>query len=239
MVYQGSKNRLAKELVPIIQHFIDDNKVSAYIEPMVGGANLINKIQCKRRIGTDINPNVITLLRAIQEDKEISFAPNEVSFEHYREVRANQHTGIYSPEYVALIGYCASYGGRYFQGGYARAKGRDMYKERLSNLRKQAKTLQGIEFGVCHYKTYSRNEYQNCLFYLDPPYQNTKQYENQGFDYEEFYFWCKEMAKDNIILISEFFMPEGFVPIWSKSRKVLQKSDRIVGEVKTEQLFLA
>ena len=46
MVYQGSKNRLAKFLVPIIQKYIDDNNIKTYIEPMCGGANLIDKIKC-------------------------------------------------------------------------------------------------------------------------------------------------------------------------------------------------
>ena len=41
MVYQGSKNRLTKFLVPIIQKYIDDNNIKTYIEPMCGGASLI------------------------------------------------------------------------------------------------------------------------------------------------------------------------------------------------------
>ena len=56
MVYQGSKNRLAKFLVPIIQKYIDDNNIKTYIEPMCGGANLIDKI------GADINEELISLL---------------------------------------------------------------------------------------------------------------------------------------------------------------------------------
>ena len=37
MIYQGNKARLRKDLVPILQKCIDDNKVSIYIEPFVGG----------------------------------------------------------------------------------------------------------------------------------------------------------------------------------------------------------
>lgn len=36
MKYVGSKNRLSKELAPIIQSYITDETVS-YIEPFVGG----------------------------------------------------------------------------------------------------------------------------------------------------------------------------------------------------------
>ena len=37
MKYVGSKNRLAKDLVPIIQSYIDDNRITDYWEPFVGG----------------------------------------------------------------------------------------------------------------------------------------------------------------------------------------------------------
>ena len=37
MVYMGSKRRIKKKLVPILQDYIDNNNVMTYIEPMVGG----------------------------------------------------------------------------------------------------------------------------------------------------------------------------------------------------------
>lgn len=54
MVYQGSKNRLTKYIVPIIQKQIDENNITTYIEPFVGGANVIDKIRCENKIGSDI-----------------------------------------------------------------------------------------------------------------------------------------------------------------------------------------
>ena len=35
MKYMGSKSRLAKDLIPIIQPYVDNAK--GYLEPMVGG----------------------------------------------------------------------------------------------------------------------------------------------------------------------------------------------------------
>lgn len=140
MVYQGSKSRLAKYIVPIIQDYIDQNNIDTYIELMVGGANVIDKITCEHRIGCDINDSLISLLKYVQKDNDLSIAPGDCSKEHYADVRSNQFTGKYSPEYVALIGYCASYGGRYFDGGYGRDSkgGRSIYNERINNLKKQA-----------------------------------------------------------------------------------------------------
>lgn len=66
------------------------------------------------------------------------------------DVRENRkiHSNKYSKEYIALIGYCASFGGKYFNGGFGQVKTgkRNMYYERVINLRKQAITLKNISF---------------------------------------------------------------------------------------------
>ena len=50
MRYVGSKNKLSKDLVPIIQSYIKSD-TKGYLEPFVGGANMIDKIQCNKKIG--------------------------------------------------------------------------------------------------------------------------------------------------------------------------------------------
>ena len=71
MKYMGSKSRIPKELVPIIQSYIDKNNIENYIEPFVGGANIIDKIKCKNKYGSDINKYLISLLVHVQENKEL------------------------------------------------------------------------------------------------------------------------------------------------------------------------
>lgn len=244
MVYQGSKDKLAKFLTPIIEKFIVDNNIDTYIEPFCGGANMIDKINCANRYGYDYNDNVITLLKYAQQDNSLSIAPNECTFEHYREVRdAYNHKDYsrFSKEYISLIGYMASYGGRFFDGGYGRDSkgGRSIYTERLANFKKQSPNLTGIIFECKSFDTINPSDYNNCLFYLDPPYKNTKKYAKQSIDYEYFYKWCKDLAKNNIVLISEFDMPKEFECIWQKDRNILQKSDRVVGTKATERLYKA
>ena len=53
MVYQGSKSKYVGDIVPILQRIIDKEKIECYLEPFVGGANVIDKIDCKRKIGLD------------------------------------------------------------------------------------------------------------------------------------------------------------------------------------------
>lgn len=70
------KNRLAKYLVPIIQEYIDGNNIKTYIEPFCGSCSIIEKIKCDNRIASDINNELIALLRYVQSDPELSIAPD-------------------------------------------------------------------------------------------------------------------------------------------------------------------
>ncbi|MDD3417563.1 MAG: DNA adenine methylase [Lachnospiraceae bacterium] len=64
MKYTGSKNRIAKELVPVIQSYIT-SETKGYLEPFVGGANMIDKIDCSKKYGCDINEYLIELLKYV------------------------------------------------------------------------------------------------------------------------------------------------------------------------------
>jgi site-specific DNA-adenine methylase len=240
IVFQGSKNRLAKFIIPIIQQYIDDNNITYFYDVFTGGANVVDKVRCEHRIASDSNKDLIALLKYVQLDNDLSIAPDTCSFEHYADVRSNRNTGKYSQEYIALIGYCASYGGRYWSGGYGRDSkgGRSIYTERVSNLKQQAPNLKEIDFYCRDYKEYLDMNIRNALFYCDPPYNGTKHYDKQHIDYDEFYNFCRELSKDNIVIISEYNMPDDFTCIWQKERKVLQKSDRVKGDKVVEKLFI-
>ena len=75
MIYMGSKGRISKELAPIIQSYITSD-TKGYIEPFVGGGNLIDKIQCGNKIGYDIDKYVIACLDALSKGWE---PPKEVT----------------------------------------------------------------------------------------------------------------------------------------------------------------
>lgn len=100
MKYMGSKSRIAKYIVPILQECIDSNNVTTYIEPFVGGANIIDKIRCQERIGSDINPYLIALLKRVQEGKPLL---DEVSKDTYNlgkmlgkmgQIKTNTNSGM-------------------------------------------------------------------------------------------------------------------------------------------------
>lgn len=242
MIYQGSKAKLRQYIVPVLQDCIDRHDITEYVEPFVGGANIIDHIRCEIREGFDNNPELIALLRYMQDNPELEIAPDHCSFEHYKDVRENRknNTGKYSTEYTALIGYFASYGGRYFDGGYGRDSkgGREIYAERLKYAREQAPLLSDIKFACSDYRELNNCEIsREVVMYLDPPYKGTKTYNGGKFNHEEFYDFARSISSKCYVFISEFDMPPDFKCVWSKERKLLQKSDRQKGDIAVKRLY--
>lgn len=237
MQYMGSKNRLAKDLIPIIQSFINE-ETKGYIEPFVGGANVIDKISHHNKIGCDINIHLIELLKHVQKNtKDI---PDFILKEHYDEVKNNKDK--YELWYQGLIGFC-SFGNKLW-GGYAKNSILDISGERtksyFSNLKKQSPNLKGINFLNISFINLPKEKIKNCVIYCDPPYRDTTKYKTEEFPYDEFYDWCREMSKNNIILVSEYNMPEDFECIWEKEHKTMVDSNKKTGDennIRIEKLF--
>lgn len=231
----GSKSRVAKYIVPIIQKYIDDSNASLYIEPFAGGMNIIDKVKCDIRYASDINKYLIGLFKHITADLSL---PDEVSREIYNDVRTNKDNGKYEDWYVGAIGFLASYNGRYFDGGYAQAgyektktgeRYRDYYQESKRNILSQVPNLKGVEFG---HKSYTEFYPVNAVVYCDPPYQGVKQYANSlNFDYDEFWDTMRDWSQRSIVLISEENAPDDFKCIWqqevSRSIKATDKSKSV------------
>lgn len=171
MKYVGSKNRLAKDLAPIIQSYITEDTV-AYIEPFVGGANMIDKIKHHNKIGYDIHEELIELLKYVQNlDNEL---PQHISEEHYVEVKKNRSN--YPKWYQGFVGFTSSFSARYFD-TYARSMKsdgvtpRDMSNEAIRNIEKQRPNLKDVNFINDSFLSINPDEYKNCVFYCDPPIQ--------------------------------------------------------------------
>lgn len=235
MKYVGSKNRLSKQLAPIIQSYVDKNMLhggNGYWEPFVGGANMIDKIRCNYKRGSDTHEYLISLLRHVQQTT--IDIPDTITKEEYEDVRRNiNNPNEYAAWYTDLVGFCASYNGKWF-GGYANGVKtkigtvRNYTDEAIKNLKKQAPDLKNIAFECRDFSKYTLEDANDMVIYCDPPYRDTTKYATGNFDYERFYAWCKDMAKNNTVLISEYWMPEdGFECIWQGNLKcTLDKASR-------------
>ncbi len=214
MKYMGSKNRLAKYLLPIILKDRTDGQY--YVEPFVGGCNMIDKAS-GNRIGSDKNELLIEMWKGLQGNEP---KPTSIPKELYDKARNCYNNNSYeelSKFIVGWIGFAASFNGRFFDGGYSGVyKNRDYIKEQINNIEKQIENIKGIEFLSGDYDKIEIPS--NSVIYCDIPYQNTKQYStSKGFDYEKFWGWCREM-KDcgHKIFVSEYNAPSDFICIWEK-----------------------
>jgi len=210
MKYQGSKRRIAKDILPIILKNRKPNQY--YVESFVGGCNLIDKVD-GNRIGCDNNPYLIEALKLIRDNPE-SLPKNN------KEFTENDYKSIRTSDNIALIGYAGfafSFGGKFF-GGWSRTdakniKQRDYVAESYRNAIKQSPKLQNIEFICCDYKDLIIPN--NSIVYADCPYKSTTKY-HCDFDYDRFYDWCRLTSQKHELFISEYTMPSDFQCIWSK-----------------------
>jgi len=199
----GSKNKIAKQLASIIEKD-KNNDEQFYIEPFVGGANLIDKINFKNKIGYDIHEYLIALLSAIRDDWE---PPKNISKQEYYDIKENINN--YDKHLVGFVGFLCSFGGKWW-GGYAfdKKNNRNYALEAKTNLKKQAPNLKNILFECSDYA--SIKVPPNSIIYCDPPYKDTTEYRNK-FDHEKFYDWCREKRNEgHTIFLSEYRAPSDF-----------------------------
>lgn len=225
MKYMGSKARIADQIVPIIQEFIDKNSITLYVEPFCGGCNVIDKIRCQKKEASDISNYLIELLKNLNHLSEL---PTVIDREHYSEVRDffyGRNLSVFPDWYVGAVGFLASYNGRFFDGGYAgivQTKTgiyRNYYDEAKRNLLKQSQNLKDVSFECGDYEIL-HSQKAGALIYCDIPYKGTKQYGiNKNFDYDRFWNWAAVMSRSNIVLVSEHSAPDGWKCIWSQEVK--------------------
>ena len=239
MVYMGSKACIANELLPIIHSYAIVNSLDNYIEPFVGGANIIDKVNIKNRYAYDKNRFLISLFKYLQNGGEL---PEDITREQYNDCRAHYQIddGYYEDWYLAAVGFLAGFSGRFYDGGYAKDTGdRHYYFERKNNLLDQMRSLYNVVFET---KSYEQINPHNSIIYCDPPYAGTKGYETitKEFNHKAFWEKMREWSKDNIVLISEESAPDDFDIIWEKDvqRTISTTATRDEYKVTTEKLFI-
>jgi len=138
MKYMGSKNRFAKEMLPLLLK--NRTKNQYYVEPFAGGMNMIDKVSGKR-IANDIHTDLIEMWKALASGW---IPPLNVSEEDYMNIK----NGKIEVD-KALSGYIGfnSYGGKWFS-GYRRDKQgkRDYWREHYNNIMKQVPNIKDVVF---------------------------------------------------------------------------------------------
>ena len=225
MKYQGNKNRIADEILPIIMK--DREEGQWYVEPFCGSCSVMQRVD-GNRIASDKNKYLIAMWDALTKGKEM---PNYITKDFYDDVRDCFHgkNDRYTDDIIGWVGYMGSFNGRFFDGGYSghnvvgkNGKTRDYIAENIANTMKQPEYLKGVVFVSGNYDEIEIPN--NSIIYCDPPYRNTKQYQfSRDFDYDKFYEWLIEM-------------PDNFECIWSK--EVTNAMNPTITKQTVEKLFI-
>jgi DNA adenine methylase len=228
MKYMGSKNRIAKYILPIILK--DRKEGQIFFDVCCGGGNVLDKVD-NPRIGVDSNEYLIEALKLIRDWPDTLPKNNiETDEETYKQMKDSENKAL-----KGYYGFALSYGGKWFGGWRRDSQGkRDYVAEAYKNALKQSKKLQGAIF-IC--ANYDEIEYTpGSIIYVDPPYQNTTKYKD-FFDYDKFWDWCRKMSKENQIFISEYIAPDDFECIWQK--EIVSSLTKNTGSKKgIEKLFI-
>jgi DNA adenine methylase len=212
----GSKARHAKEILNAISEEVSDKKYDNWVEPFVGGANMIDKVQGYRKWGNDVNQYLIEMFWAVQRGW---LPPSHVTEAYYKdmlELSKSKQESKTVKSTIGFVGIGCSYSGKWF-GGYARgndSKGnsRNYCLESRKNL--LAQNITGIAFTFGSYD--EMDIPPNSLIYCDPPYAGATKYKDK-FDHEKFWFWCDEqISKGHKVFVSEYNAPEDWQCIWLK-----------------------
>tara|TARA_X000000368_G_scaffold355764_1_gene297570 strand:+ start:3517 stop:4236 length:720 start_codon:yes stop_codon:yes gene_type:complete len=226
MQYMGGKSRISKEIINFINGEREINQT--WVEPFMGSCKVLSKAKGPR-IGADINQELISLFKMIQQGYE---PPQEITEDQYYKIYKNQDN---YPDYLkGFVSFACSWGGQRWN-GYARSGEKNFAERGFRSLMSMKPLLQNVKFACSDYQNLKIPP--NSIIYCDPPYANTTGY---GFDFDksEFLKWCTLKANEgHMVYVSEYESLEGFDLVWSK--EVYASMDNVNQNInkKTEKLF--
>lgn len=111
----GSKARIVHEILPIML----DKEHDTFVDAFCGGCSVIENVpDTYRRIANDKNKYLIEMWKHLQDG---GFVFSHISKETYDKARDCYHgkNNFFTEAGVGLIGFMASFNGRFFDGGYS------------------------------------------------------------------------------------------------------------------------
>lgn len=228
MKYMGGKFRHAKQIIEVINTLSCAS--NAWVEPFVGGGNVLTLITGRDRYANDVNHHLIALFKALQDGW---VPPESISEEEYQKCKALKNKVTSEDALVAFVGFGCSFGGKWFR-GYARSKIRPRNYALESKRNLLSLRLNGVVFSSVSYSEMYIPP--NSVIYCDPPYFGTESYKDK-FNSGAFWVWCDRMVSEgHAVFVSEYSAPSHWRCVWEKT---VSNSLTVKGEYReaVERLF--
>lgn len=198
----------------------------------MGGCNSIDEIS-GRRWGNDVHYELIEMFIALQRRW---IPPENISKDEYYEIK--QEKDSLHPALVGFVGFCCSFGSKYFGGYASNSEGKNYCKMNRDTLLRQAPLIKNVKFTSMNYKNMKIPN--GSFVYCDPPYENTTKYsKSSGFSHEEFWDWAHWLGKKgNTVFVSEYSQPKtiGFKSVFEK--EIISSLSMENNQLKKERLYL-
>jgi site-specific DNA-adenine methylase len=243
--YHGGKQRIGKKLSKVIyDESIDISEyegwdIKGYCEPFCGMMGVYKHIpemfntyrpKLTYKAG-DINKSVVMMWKESQKGWK---PPKIVSERKYNLLKSGPDSAD-----KGYVGHQYSFGGQFFN-GYAPKYGKNIDSTYASNnVESIAKKLENV---IIYNKPYTYfSNLKGYIIYCDPPYEktNSRYYESHkknSFNSIEFWKWCRNMAKHNIVFVSSYNSPKGIDEIFSSSHKMTGINTN--NKNRTEKLYI-
>ena len=158
MKYLGSKARIFHDILPLM--LADMQPGQSFVDAFCGGCSVIGAVpDVYPRIANDNNRYLIAMLKDLTAPQTAITYPAVITREFYGKVRTSYYAqdGHYPDALIGWVGFMASYGGRFFDGGYSghNVGGRDYIREGIRNLKAQLPVSHGTQ------ATTRESRYQN------------------------------------------------------------------------------
>jgi DNA adenine methylase len=220
MRYMGGKMRIGKQLASVIQTYNPDT----YAEPFCGMFSVGKHVDCRHKVASDIHPDLILLLQAVQAGWK---PPTNITEEQYNQLKNAKPSAL-----RGFVGFGCSFYGKFF-GGFARDPSmNDFGTIARNNMLKLAPMIQGVEFRCRSYVDY---EGDADVLYCDPPYAGTTDFSSRNFNTDDFWDWVRDRRE--IVLVSEYTAPKDFEVVWAKPVTTTMKDKTGRGCPRIEHLF--
>lgn len=229
MQYLGGKERIAGQIAGFLQGNLrheDD-----YIEPFVGGASVISRINHPHRTASDANAALICMWRSVCDGSFVP--PGAVTESEYRRLMKDRDT---TDPMTAFVGFGCSFGGKWF-GGFARSGKRNYASNARNSVLKKAKGLSGVHWIAADYRSLRYPE--RCVVYCDPPYDGVQTgYDATApFSHEEFWEFIRSISNGNRkVFISSYAAPSDFDVVFEEKRR-LEMHSKTAPKTRVERIF--
>lgn len=211
MHYMGGKHHIAGQVAGLVRR----SRVGEqpYLEPFVGGCNILQRVPGGTRVASDANAFLITLYKALQAGWQ---PPTSMDKDQWQAIKDRMDP---DDPVTAFAGFGCSFAGGWFQ-AYGTQDKRPGHNSCAFNsartLLELVPHIADVDFRACDYREHTPH---GAIVYCDPPYRGTAGYRAVGrFDHDAFWQTMRDWSRDNTVLVSEYAAPPDFLPVWQQRK---------------------